>query len=241
MLLRVQEFGRAHKDVFTESSPGGQAFEALTVQVAALEKQAVAQLSAARQAEGRTRLAARARVRQELETIGRCARVIARETPGFGAEFQIGRPVSNRSLLTTGRLFAEAAPRYHAQFVASGMPATFVKDLTVVLDAFEAAITSMEEARKGHAKARAAIEAALTAALIIVGKLDIFVATQFRHDVETLAEWERGRRIDVPPRVRRRKRQAQPPVARLVPVALEPANPEASGADGGAAAVKAVA
>src|SRR5262245_46610936 len=122
MLIRTTGFGDKHSDVITASSAGGQLFLALAVLVGRLKKYAVSKLSAGRQAEGRQKLTLRIRVIEELETIARCARLIARDTPGFGVEFQLGRLRSSQSMLTTGRLFVEAAPQYHTQFVASGMP-----------------------------------------------------------------------------------------------------------------------
>jgi len=215
MLLRVQEFGVTHREAFPPSSPGGQAFDALSVVVAQLGKEAVSKLSASR--EGRRRKdAARDVVLERLNTISRCARVIARETPGFGEEFQLGRRRSHQALLTTGRLFAEAAPKYHRQFVASGMPETFVVDLTGLLTTFELAVKQWESGRGGHAAARASIESNLSSALTILGKLDIFVANQFHDDAATLALWDRDRKVEPPRRVRRTK-TAEASVTTTVP------------------------
>ncbi len=219
MLLRVQEFGDTHRDVFPPSSPGGQAFDALAGLTKKLGKQAVSKLSAARQGEGRKKQAARAGLLERLDTISRCARVIARETPGFGEAFQLGRLRSNQSVLTTARLFIQEAPKYRAQFVASGMPESFVSDLAPLLDSFEQAVKTWEAGRGGRAAARAGIETALTSALIVVGKLDIFVANQFRDDPETLAMWARDRKTDLPRRVRPRGRAVAP----TVPAAPVPA------------------
>jgi hypothetical protein len=231
MLLRVQEFGAAHRDVFPGASPGGQAFAALSTVVQHLGTQAVSKLSAAREGR-RAKDAAREAVLERLEAIGRCARVIARETAGFGEEFQMGRTRSNQAILTTGRLFTQEAPKFQEQFVASGMPETFVSDLTALLDGFERSVRKWEAGRGGHAAARASIESNLSSALTILGKLDLFVANQFHDDAATTAMWERIRKVELPRRVRRRGSAvvvvSEPAVTAAPDVVAPPAAPEAA-------------
>ncbi len=221
MLLRVQEFGTKHRDAFPPTSPGGQAFDALSQHVTTLTNQALSKLSSARQAEGRRKQAARTTVVEQLDTIVRCARVIALETPGFGEAFQLGRLRSSQSLLTTGRLFLQEAPNYHEAFVANGMPDTFVTDLKTLLDAFEQTVKAWEAGRGGHAAARAGIESTMAAVTISLGKLDIFVANRFRDDPETLALWERARKLEAP----RRPRRLQPEDATTAEPVATPVEP----------------
>ena len=52
MLVRVREFGEAHRDRFPESSVAGQAFTAVETAVQQLGAQAVSKLSAGRAGRG---------------------------------------------------------------------------------------------------------------------------------------------------------------------------------------------
>ncbi len=202
MLVRVRDFGESHRDVFPASGPGGQAFEALSAIVQQVGKEAVSKLQASREGR-RAKDAAREAVLASLETMVRCARVIARESPGFGEEFQLGRQRSNQALLTTGRMFAQEAVKHTGPFVANGMGETFVESLSADLDHLEQAVKKWEAGRRGHAAARVSIEANLATALTLVSKLDIFVSTRFAADHVTMAMWERARKTEHQRRVRR--------------------------------------
>ena len=53
----------------------------------------------------------RATLLDYLDTVGRCARVIAKETRGFGDVFRLRRRSSDQSVLTTDRAFAQEAAK----------------------------------------------------------------------------------------------------------------------------------
>jgi hypothetical protein len=230
MLVRVREFGNDHRDVFPASSPGGQAFEALSAVLTRLAGHAVSRLTTTGGGTGK-KDAAREALLESLDAVHRCARVIAEESPGFGEAFLLTRLRSNQAIIMTGRAFAAEAATRRSQFVACGMPETFVADLIGRVDAFEQAVRAWEAARNGQASARASIDSGLAAGLAVVRKLDICVLNQLRHDPATMAVWERNRRIERPRRARRST--PTPPVVDISAPPLPPA-PQLPPGDAGA-------
>ena len=125
MLARVRDFGQAHRDLFPESSVGGQAFATVAAAVAELSEHAVAKMSSAR--EGiRAMKDARHWLVDRLEAIARTARAIAADRPGFDDSFRLPRQYSNAALATIARVFIQDAEATKDQFVAHGLPDTFV-------------------------------------------------------------------------------------------------------------------
>ena len=53
---------------------------------------------------------------------------------------------SDQALITAGRLFAQAAEAFKAEFIAHALPKTFIADLTALIDGFEDAIRDLVEA-----------------------------------------------------------------------------------------------
>ncbi len=202
MLLRVRVFGEAHRALFPQSSPGGQAFAALDAAVAELGDKAVSKLSTAREGK-QHKHAARAAMLAQMDLLLRCAKVVAKDVPGFDDPFRVPRPRSDQALLTTGRVFTSEAAKVEERFVTYGMHKDFLVETTAVVDTFERAVHAWEVGRNGHTAARASIDSALAAGLAAIRKLDIIVVNQFRHDPVTLAVWRQDRRIDGGRRTRR--------------------------------------
>ena len=216
MLVRVREFGNDHRDLFPASSPGGQAFEALSGVLTRLAGHAVSRMTTTGGGTGK-KDAAREALLESLDAVHRCARVIAEESPGFGEAFMLTRLRSNQAIITTGRAFAAEAAARRSQFVACGMSETFVSDLIGRVDAFEHAVRGWEVAKNSQASARASIDSGLAAGLAVVRKLDICVVNQLRHDPATMAVWTRNRKIDRPRRARRLTATSPVPVVGGVP------------------------
>src|SRR5262249_24340431 len=108
MLARVRDFGQAHRDLFPESSVGGQAFATVAAAVAELSDHAVAKMSSAR--EGiRAKTEARHGLIERLEAIARTAHAIAVDRPGFDDSFRLPRQHSDEALVTIARVFIQDA------------------------------------------------------------------------------------------------------------------------------------
>jgi hypothetical protein len=209
MLARVREFGDTHRALFPESSLGAQALVTLGTAVDHLSAQAISKMGAAGSGKDRKALARGALVEQ-LMAIGRTARGIAKDTEGFENTFRFPRQPSDQALLTAGHVFARDAETFKSAFLAHGMGNAFIDNLRERIEKFEQAIRAREAGKDGHTAAQAGIEAALETGIAAVKKLDVILANVLRDDPETMAVWERDRRID---QVRRRKRAAAAPAS----------------------------
>ncbi len=199
MLGRIRDFGQAHRDLFHESSVGGQAFAAVAAAVAELSAHAVAKMSSAREGIRATK-DARHWLIDRLEAIARTARAIAVDHPGFDDSFRLPRQYSNDALVTIARVFIQDAEATRDEFVAHGLPDTFIAELEKLLGKFEQAARDREAGRSARIVAHAGIEKALLAGLAAVRKLDVIVANQLQHDSAALAVWEGERRMESPRR-----------------------------------------
>jgi len=209
MLLRVRAFGDTHTDAFPPSSAAGQAFAALSAAIDQLPDHASS--SPAQTREGMMRRnAARAALEESLEAVARCVRVIAADTPGFDQPFARPRLRAHRTIINTGRAIAGAAEQAKDQFVALGLPDTFVSDLRARIDAFEEAVRVWQEHRDAHAAARARMQEGLATALALLPRLDVIVTNHFKDDVSTLVVWERVRTFEHPYRARKGRRAPVP-------------------------------
>ncbi|MEQ1759592.1 MAG: hypothetical protein ABL986_14840 [Vicinamibacterales bacterium] len=204
MLLRVQEFGRTHQDLFPPSSPGGEIFDALAAVVTRLDEHAMSKRSTAR--DGRTQKnTAREDVLTHLDTISRCARIIANDVPGFDDKYKVGRLRSNQAILTAGKTFAREAALSSGVFIKYGLRETFLEQLNASIEACDVAVRAWQVARDGHTSARANIDAALDEGMALIKRLDIIVTNRVGDDSGAIAVWERDRKVELPRRSRHTK------------------------------------
>jgi hypothetical protein len=227
MFVRVRDFGKAHQDLFPESTPGGQAFAAVATAVTHLSAHTVSKMSSSREGQ-RAKTKAREALLERLETIGRTARAIAEVTPGFDDPFRLPRRHSDEALLMAGRVFVQDAEACRSQFIGHRLPETFVTDLAQLVEAFEKAIHECEVGKSARAVAQAGISAAVLSGLAAVRQLDVIVPNELAGDPALFAGWERDRRVDYPNRAKRMAlvpppAPADPPPTALAPPATTPA------------------
>jgi hypothetical protein len=197
MLARVSAFGTAHRDLFPASALGGRMFAALATAVRQLNGRVTSEASGSSAArEGvLSKKAARAALREALETIAKTARALALDTPALNGKFRLPSRQSDYELATTARMYvAEAAP-LAGSFVSHGLPSTFMSDLRARLDAFERAAQEHFAARETRVIARAGIDSAMKAALSALQRLDAIVPNRLRNEPELRAAWTNARRV----------------------------------------------
>jgi hypothetical protein len=214
MLARVRDFGNIHRDLFPESSPGGRQFAAVAEAVKQLSEQAMSNTAAAREGAS-TKAKGRRALIDRLEAISRTARVMADGTPGLEDKFHLPDPQTDETLLTAGRVFARDAAGFKSQFVAHGMPKTFLADLNDLVAKFEMGTRHRDAGRNEQTAARASIEAALDSGMEAVRKLGVIVTNRLHDDPVMLAVWERERRVGYP---RLKNATPAPTVAPTAPV-----------------------
>lgn len=201
MLIRVRDFGAARADLFPPGSLGARTFVEIGAIVDRLNASVTSESSGRRAAcQGVvSKAVARAGLRQALEAISRTARGIALDTPDILTKFQMPDGKSDHELATAGRQFAEDAGPLAADFVAHGLPESFVADLRAALATFERAISGRALGRETHVGARADIAAALNLAFDTLPRLDAIVENTFGSDPHALAAWRLARNVGRPP------------------------------------------
>ncbi len=202
MLLRVSTFLETYRHLFPPDSVGGQAHATIVSATATLSAESMAKMSNRQDAIVEPTVIARLALRRQVQTISRCAREIARTTPGFDTAFRMPETKTDLALLTAGRLFMQEAEKSKDRFFAYKLPPDFMTKLSAAVDQFAELLSSRETGLDGHIRARVGIDATLAAAMDAVHTLDVMVANQFASDPSTLAVWERDRKVVYPRRRR---------------------------------------
>ena len=195
MLVRVQKFGEANKELFPENSVGGQALAAVAAAVAQLGGYSETMLTLTKEARSTKRLA-RVDLTDRLIAISKTARVIGESVAGFGDTFTLNRGrISDQALLTNGRVFVRESERLKEQFIAYKLPPTFAADLNEAVTRFASVIDNREAGKSGRDGAQAGIEAAFESGLAGVRRLDAVLANQLKADPVKQAAWKRIRKL----------------------------------------------
>jgi hypothetical protein len=140
MLVRVRDFGTTYVDLFPEASVARDNFAAVEAAIRELDAQEVAHSAASVAGRAQRNSAARQVLADRLNAIAQTARVIRQDDSNLLQQFEVPAPATDPALITTGRKFARDAEGLSSQFIAHGMPVTFIADLTALVDSFESAL-----------------------------------------------------------------------------------------------------
>lgn len=200
MLVRVRDFGDTYGHLFPESSVARQQLAIVAAAVKELAAHDMALRTASVAARADRKAHAHQALIDRLSAMSQTARVLARTTAGFDAQFQVPRPARDQALLTAGRTFAREAGAHAHLFVQQGMPQSFVADLEALIDAFEHAVRDRGLSHAEMHASRASTSATIKAGLDAVSSLNAIVTNHFNDDAVTTAMWDRVRRIARPER-----------------------------------------
>jgi hypothetical protein len=203
MLVRVHDFGDRNGHLFPTSSLAREKFAAVAAAIRGLDAQDLAHMAASASALVVRKRIAREALLARLQAIARTVRVLAKDAPGLNHQFELSPEASDQWLLTTGRKFARDVAPLSSQFLAHGMPATFVADLNALVDSFERGVRDRGLGREARHAARASARAALSSGVAAVRSLNAIVTNHLPDDAVTRTVWERERRIVYPARARR--------------------------------------
>jgi hypothetical protein len=198
MLVRVRDFGDSYGHLFPTSSVARENFAAVAAAIKELDALDVHQLSASAAARGHRKELARQALLARMQAIGLTARVLRQDPPGLEQQFQVPAQATDRILLTAGRQFARDADAFTSQFIAHGMPVTFLAELNALVDAFDAALRDRGLGREAHRAARVSRKAALSSAIAAVRSLNAIVTNHLAGDSVTRTVWNRERQIAYP-------------------------------------------
>jgi hypothetical protein len=219
-LVRVREFGAAHRDLFPKRSVAGKLFAAVADAADALQRHETTELAGrgGEQDGSASKAAARAALRRQVRAIVQTAR--ASEAPGLGRTFRVPLGGSDERLLSQARTFLKEAKPFVDTFVAHELPPNFLSQLKAAIEAFELAMLARASGRNQRVGARASIEAAMEAGLRAVRRLSAIVPNRLQ-DPAAVALWNGARRVEY---VGRAKSGEAPVVPEPSPSAGTPAS-----------------
>lgn len=194
MFLRVRDFGQAHRELFPESSTGGQAFAKVGDAAARIDAFATSKLLVV--TDGHEELAvARAAIVDRMRIVARTARGTRKSDSAAGRRFRMPSRTSYVALLAAARSFISEAGECRAELDELGLPATCLPELRQAIDDLEAALTARRAGRAGTAAAHAGLKAAFADGTRAVRTLDIVVPNTVGSDAVLMAKWHRDRRV----------------------------------------------
>jgi hypothetical protein len=187
----MQNFAATVATAFDKTSLGGQKFAALDDLIAEIDqhssKQALARGSAQTSTETRKKL--RAALRQQLKTYRDTAISLESEVTGISQSFRLPISKGDEGLIASARAFVEAATPLKAHFIRREMPATFLEDLSDLIQRFEESTNKFYLHRGEHTSATASLKKCLSQVVALKRELDPIVRNKFRDDPATLAMW----------------------------------------------------
>ncbi len=148
----------------------------------------------------------RENLRDEMSEVSRTSKAMEYEFDGIQDKFFFRRNMPDVQLLAKARAFIDEIAPYKTDFIAYGMPASFVIDLTAAADAFEASFTAVVSATAEHIAARAQIAADLRQGMVIVRILDGIVLNRYANDPGKRAAWIAASHVEKAP-----KKKEDPP------------------------------
>ncbi|HUK35382.1 MAG TPA: hypothetical protein VLV86_15805 [Vicinamibacterales bacterium] len=195
VLVRVNRFGAEHAEQFGPQTLGARTFAEVEQAVDALQRHAMAQVSARARDRVQRKALARTRLRRALRVISRTARGVAADAPSIASRFRVPKTNGDRALLTAARGFTQDAREFEAAFVAYELPATFLDDLQADVRALEHAHDDYQQSKQASVAATAGVDTVLAQAFTSVRRLDVIVANVLRGDRPALAVWREARRV----------------------------------------------
>ena len=216
MFGRVRNFGIANREVFPESSAGGQKFGLLAAVVDAIEDHLTRRTQARTEAR-KVNAATRAAVIRTMKAIASTGRQAVVGETGI-SPFRMPRSQATATVLAAARYFMAEAERRKDKFVELGMPPAFLTDFAQQVEALEAAIGVQQDSRAARRQASAGIDSSIDRGNALVAQLDVTVTNAIHPDPVRLGAWLGARSVDDGPPSGPRKKPAVEPGTGVTPV-----------------------
>jgi hypothetical protein len=194
MLVRVRDYGVAHRAHFPESSPGGLLFARVAKAVDAVDDH-VRSRGLAGAMTRRVKATTRAAVRRYMKTLAKAARRISR-TERDPSPFQMPRRGLLQVQVGAAQAFLVEAERRQAQFIALGLPPTFIDDYRALVNELTQAFHARLNSKTARATAAAGIVAALRQGLDVVRDLEVVVEIATSQNPVLATAWRVARTIE---------------------------------------------
>jgi hypothetical protein len=195
---RVVEFGKKPALALTVSITA--LFAQAEIKTEALKTAAAEQSAGAHTRRGGSaeckRLAREVRV--SMRDIAEIAKIL-KATELFGAAelFRMPRNVAYQKLVAAARGFVTTAeiPAHKAAFIAKGLPATFVEDLTDLIDTFETAVSLRASGRNELVASTAGLRAKASALLEVARELRAVLRVHFKGQPDLIESFRTAARV----------------------------------------------
>jgi hypothetical protein len=204
-LAGVSEFATAEAAFFPPASVGGQLFAEISSALAQLDTHVSAQVGGGNTAREGTEQKALAReeLLELLTMIRRTSRSMDHEHPGVHAKFRIPPDLSATELLGVAEHFATEAAPFKTNFIAYGLPETFLEDLNELIADVREALADQTTGTRTRVTATAGIRETLEKAFTALRRVDPIVRNVFRDQPAKLAAWASARHLERAPRRKR--------------------------------------
>lgn len=209
MFGRVKTFGTDNAADFPAGSKGATHFAAIA--------QVITDLDAAKAGQQGGGVTAKEvlldALRLDVQNIGRTARAIAQDEPGFSDNFPAPASPGQAALLTTADAYLVqlAKAGVAAKFIANELPATFVQDLTDDRAAIDSAKEDVESDDISGVQSTAAVGRLIKAGMKEVNYLDAIVHNKYSRDGDKLRAWKSASHIERAPQREKPTPPAAPP------------------------------
>jgi hypothetical protein len=191
MLVRVSDFGAEHAMSFSSQTAAPGMFADVRHVASEVEQHAVAQASARGPDRVHVKAAARKRLRDSLRVLGRTARA-------FGVDkFRVPKTNSDHALLAAAHTMTRDAGEHVEEFLAHGLPPTFLDAIDAQTRALEQADTDYHATKQVRAATTAGVEALLVRGRSLIRRLDVTVMNLFRQDPAMIAAWREVRGLAI--------------------------------------------
>jgi len=197
MLVRVRNFGAAHRQLFPDTSSASAAFAVIAAELPQLEALDVAERVASHSSRAARKGEARKRLLEWLTRAKNTARALTRTVPQLAGQVDLPDPMDDRLLLTVARQFEAAIAPHADAFAAHGIA---IAALGGLIEPYEIALNDRGVQRGEKAQARARIIPSMARALEALDTLDLTVPNHLAGDAVTMAAWKRERRVGKPRR-----------------------------------------
>ncbi len=151
-------------------------------------------------------------LRLDIQNIGRTARAIAQDEPGFADNFPAVPSPGQAALITTADAYLIELKNagVAAKFIANELPADFVKDLTDDRAAIDAAKDEVESDDNEGVQSTAAVGRLIKAGMKEVNYLDAIMHNKYARDGDKLRAWNSANHIERAPQ---REKTPSPPAS----------------------------
>jgi hypothetical protein len=202
MVSRVSDFAAAEAASFPSTSIAGQLFAEIKAALKELEDHVAGQVAGdntAREGTEQKALANEA-LRDMLNMLRRTARSLDHANPGVHAKFRVPPHLSTPELLGVAETQAAEATPLKADFIAYGMPATFLEDLNELIAEIREQLAAQEKGTRERVTATASISDTLEKAFAAVRRVDPIVRNVLHDQPAKLAAWASARHIERAPK-----------------------------------------